>query len=161
MILRYNDWAYHPEAAYNLNTENQSFLKLAYTHQMLGVKHWYCSLALHDLTLIGIDPKDPTLDFETKARVTYEMLTNPWYFYREVGRVPQDGGDHTEFGIHRGSFTLVWVFFNNIDVALLLIRQQGKTVVLAESIMYLKRILRNSRTILLTRGSDLRECYQP
>lgn len=156
MILRYNDWAYHPEAAYNLNTANQSFLKLAYTHQMLGVSHWYCSLALHDLSLLEINPRDPTLDFESKARVGYEMLTNPWYFYREVGRVPQDGGDHTEFGIHRGSFTLVWVFFNNIDIALLLIRQQGKTVVLAETIMYLKRILRNSRTILLTRGSDLR-----
>lgn len=156
MILRMNDWNYHPEAAYNLNTANQSFLKLAYTHQMLGVKHWYNSLVLHDLKLIGINPRDEGLDFETKARVTYEMLTNPWFFYREVGRVPQDGGDHTEFGIHRGSFTLIWVFFNNIDVALLLIRQQGKTVVLAESIMYLKRILRNSRTILLTRGSDLR-----
>lgn len=156
MILRLNDWNYHPEAAYNLNTVNQSFLKLAYTHQVLGVKHWYNSLVLHDLELVGVNPRDEGLKFETKARVTYEMLTNPWFFYREVGRVPQDGGDHTEFGAHRGSFTLIWAFFNNIDVALLLIRQQGKTVVLAETIMYLKRILRNSRTILLTRGSDLR-----
>lgn len=156
MILREADWGYYPEGAYNLDTENTSFLKLAYTHRVLGVKHWYCCLALHDVTLVGLDVRDPALTFEQKARIAYEMLTNPWFHFREIAMVPQEGADPCVFGIHRGSFTLIWAFFNNIDIALLLIRQQGKTIVLSELIMYLKRILRNSRTILLTRGSDLR-----
>ncbi len=156
MILRKVDWGSYPEGAYNLDTNNASYLKLAYTHRTLGVEHWYCCLALHDTELVGVDPYAADLTFEQKARVAYEMLTNPWFHFREIAKVPQEGADPCAFGIHRGSFTLIWVFFNNIDIALLLIRQQGKTIVLSELIMYLKRILRNSRTILLTRGSDLR-----
>ena len=40
IILRNSDWKYHPGAVYDLNTENESFIKLAYTHKTLGVKNW-------------------------------------------------------------------------------------------------------------------------
>lgn len=156
MILRRSDWAFYPDAVYDLNTSNESFLKLAFIHRELGVKEWYLCLALTLPELSGIDPHSSTLDFETKTKISYEMIDNFWYYFREVARVPQDGGDSTAFGIHRGSFALYWAFFNNIDVALLLIRQQGKTVAVAELLVYLKRTLRGARTILMTRGSDLR-----
>ncbi len=156
MILRKCDWNYYPDAIIHYSTKNESFLRLAYVMRMQGVEHWYCCLALLDPELENVDPLDPDLTVEQKTRVVREMFRNPWYFFREVIKIPQDGADPVPFKIHRGSFALIWTFFNNIDIALLLIRQQGKTIVIAALLTYLLRILKNSRTILITRGSDLR-----
>lgn len=156
MILRMDDWKYYPDAIVDLETRNESFLKHASVLRDMGVKHWYCALALTQPELQGIDPFDQTLDSDTKIKIVYEMFVNPWYFFRELCRIPQDGGDAVAFKLHRGNFALIWSFFNNIDIALLLIRQQGKTIALAALLCYLLRILKNSRTVLLTRGSDLR-----
>lgn len=122
----------------------------------MGIKHWYMVLALHNPELQGIDPHDPTLTLEQKAACDAEAMTNPWYFLREVTRVPQDGGDPVPFKIHRGTACLVWAFFNNIDVGLLLIRQQGKTIIIATLMVYLCKILRKSRTLFLTKDAQLR-----
>ena len=54
MILRSSDWGYHPGSVYDLNTENESFIKLAYTHKLLGVKNWYMVLALYRPELSGL-----------------------------------------------------------------------------------------------------------
>lgn len=156
MILREADWDRYPNAIPDFKTKNQSFLKHAATLKAMGVKHWYIALALHNPRLQGVDPHDPNLDAATKQDIVYEMSVNPWYYFREVVKIPRDGADPVEFGLHRGNFTLIWSFFNNIDIALLLIRQQGKTVVVAALLVYLMRILLDSRTILMTRGSDLR-----
>ncbi len=158
MILREQDW-HRPEyedAIVHFKTKNKSFLKLAYVQRAMGVKHWYCCLALIQPELEDVDPQDPTLSLEMKTKIAYEMFINPWYFFREIAQVPQEGADPVAFKIHRGSFALIWTFFNNIDIALLLIRQQGKTVVVATLLVYLKRILKNSRTILITKDAGLR-----
>lgn len=158
MILRKSDWGLpgHEGAIIHYATANQSFLKLAYIHREMKIEHWYCCLALVNPDLEYVDPHDPTLDIETKAAIVVELFVNPWYFFREYVRIPQDGADPTKFKIHRGSFALIWTFFNNIDIALLLIRQQGKTVAVAALLVYLMRILKGSRTILLTKDSTLR-----
>jgi hypothetical protein len=158
MILRKSDWGLpgHEDAIIHYSTKNESFLKLAYIHREMKIEHWYCCLALINPDLEHVDPHDPNLDMATKNAVVYEMFINPWYYFREFVRVPQDGADPVPFKIHRGSFALIWTFFNNIDIALLLIRQQGKTVVVASLLVYLIRILKGSRTILLTKDSTLR-----
>lgn len=158
MILRKSDWGLpgHEDAIVHYATSNQSFLKLAYILREMKIEHWYCCLALINPDLEYVDPHDPTLDMQTKTAVVVEMFLNPWYFFREVVRIPQDGADPVPFKIHRGSFALIWCFFNNIDIALLLIRQQGKTIAVAALLVYLKRILKGSRTILLTKDSTLR-----
>jgi hypothetical protein len=157
MILRENDW-YRPEyknAIIHYSTKNQSFLKLAAIHRKMGVKHWYCCLALINPNLEFIDPHSPDLTLDQQTEVVIEMLINPWYFFREFVRVPVEG-EYVPFEIHRGSFTLIWAFFNNIDIALLLIRQRGKTVTVACLLTYLKRILKGARTILITKDNTLR-----
>lgn len=156
MILREDDWGYYDHAVIDYNTSNKSFLKLAFIHKELGVKHWFISLALHNPTLASIDPHAAGLTIEQKAAIAIEMVDNPWYHFREICKVPQDGIDPISFKINRGSFALFWTFFNNIDLALLMIRQQGKTVAVVCLLVYLKRILKDTRSILLTRGSDLR-----
>lgn len=156
MILREKDWEYYPEAIVDLTTSNESFLRHAMVLKSMGVKHWYCALALTQPSLQGVDPYDPNLNADIKLKIVYEIFVNPWYFFREFVRIPQDGGDAVPFKLHRGNFALYWAFFNNIDIALLLIRQQGKTIAIAALLCYLLRVLKNSRTVLLTRGSDLR-----
>ena len=156
MILREKDWEAYPDAVADLNTDNESFLKLCRIHKELGVKHWYQISALHDRKLVGVDSHDPTLELETKGRIGRETTRNFWYHVRQNAMVPQDGADPVRFRINRGTFSLFWAFFNNIDIALLMIRQQGKSVSLLTLIIYLMRVMKNSRTILLTRGSDLR-----
>ena len=156
MILRQSDWGYYPNATIDYNTDNASFLKLAYVHKELDVKHWFISLALHDPSLSQMKPTNSGLSLEDKGCIALEMMNNPWYFFREICMVPQDGADAIPFKINRGSFALIWTFFNNIDIALLMIRQQGKTVAIVCLLVYLMRLMKKSRSILLTRGSDLR-----
>lgn len=156
MILRENDWAAYPNAVADLNTDNESFLKLCRIHKELNVKHWYMVTALHDRSLSGVNSHATDLSLETKGRIGKEMLRNFWFHIRQNAMVPQDGADPIRFRLNRGTFSLFWAFFNNVDIALLMIRQQGKSVALLSLIVYLMRIMKNSRTILLTRGSDLR-----
>ena len=122
----------------------------------MGVKHWYGCLALVNPELEGVSVKDPKLSLETKAIIDDEMFSNHWFFFREIVNVPQDGTIPGPFLINRGTFALLWSFFNNIDFALLMIRQQGKSIVILCLIVYLTRILKNSRTILLTKDAGLR-----
>ena len=104
MILREDDWGYYEQAVIDYNTPNKSFLKLAFIHKELGVKHWFISLALHNPSLAGIDPHASGLTIEQKAGIAIEMVDNPWYHFREICKVPQDGIDPISFKINRGSF---------------------------------------------------------
>lgn len=158
MILRKNDWYLkeNQSAVIHYTTRNESFLKLARTFQTSGIEHWYCPLALINPALQHIDPHADDLTIEEKAMVVVEMCTNPWYFFREIVRIPQGAGSIVPFKITRATFSLLWCFFNNIDIALLMIRQQGKTVVIASLSIYLARILEDTKMILITKGTDLR-----
>ncbi len=151
-----NDWRHFPNAIADTKTKNESFLELSYTYRAMGVKHWYMILALHNPEIQGLDPHDPTLTLEQKAACDLEAVTNPWYFLREVSRVPIDGADAVPFKIHRGTACVVWCFFNNIDVGLVIIRQKGKTIILATLMVLFCKILIKSRTIFITKDAKLR-----
>lgn len=163
MILRTTDWGYHPGAVYDLNTENESFIRLAYTHKQLGVKNWYMVLALYRPELSGLNARHDltgecpsTLTVEQKTLSNQECYENVWYWFREVAYVPQEGDDPTIFLINRGTFALIWAYFNNVDIALLMIRQQGKSVVLYMLKLYLSTYARNLTMILITKDGGLR-----
>ena len=157
MILLPRDWSKHPEARPDFTTKNESFLELAEILRQVGVtKNWFLPLALHDQSLIGVNPHDPDLNPETFLRVVREYCTNPWYAFRECQMVPIDGGDPIPFKINRGVFGLYWSFFNNIDGALEFLRQHGKTIAIASLYVYLSRVLKNARSILITKDPKLR-----
>lgn len=163
IILRKSDWNYYPNAVYDLNTSNESFIKLAYTHKTLGVDNWYMVLALYNRELSGVDArfdytkeKGDHLDTDTKTAIDRECAENPWYWFREVALVPQEGDDPSIFLINRGTFALIWAYFNNVDFGLLMIRQQGKSVVLYMLLLYLSTYGRNLTMILLTKDGGLR-----
>jgi len=77
---------------YDYKTNNISFIKMAKTLKDEGVKNWNFCLTLYDSKLQGIDPYDPDLSLELKARIQKEVMINFWYYIREVVRINSTGG---------------------------------------------------------------------
>lgn len=159
MILFLEDWS-KPENTgpeglppmVDYNTKNKSFLDYASLLYQMGIKNWAWPLALHDPKLQGVDPYDPHLSEEMKKRVGYELQNNPWYYLREVARVPPvAGSEPVQFRAHRANVGMFWLFMNNVSFFLLQPRQTGKSVVADMINNYLLhyRCFNNS-TILVT-----------
>lgn len=129
MILFKSDWARFPTAIRDYDTTNESFLRLAGLYRKMGIENYDFVLALYQPELVGVDPHDPNLDLETKKMVRKEATYNPWYFFREVVRIPPTSGSvPLRFKANRGNIALYWSFFNHVDFGLLQPRQTGKSV---------------------------------
>lgn len=128
MILFANDWRKHPTAVPHLSSKNHTFVRTAQLFRKMGVRNHMFPLALHNPELELIDPHDPNLDVETMGLIAIECKINPWYFLREVVRIPIQGGDPVPYRANRGNIALSWLFLNHITTLLIQPRQTGKTV---------------------------------
>ena len=130
MILFRSDWLKYPYAIADFQTKNKSFIKMAALLKAMGVKNHTFLLALHDKTLVGVDPFDyANLTHEKIIRIATECRVNPWYFFREVVRVPGAAGDDAiPLEANRGNIALFWYFFNHVTTFLIQIRQTGKSL---------------------------------
>jgi hypothetical protein len=108
-------------------TTNRSFAKVSEILASKGVRNNLFMLALFDPELDGVDPRDPSLSVELQARILAEIVKNPWYFLREVVKVPVSGGA-VPYELHLGNLFLTWCMISNISCYLLLPRQNYKTV---------------------------------
>lgn len=118
---------------YQWNTKNQSFLQLHKDLETLGIKNNKFMLVLYDQTLLDFDPYAMVVPFEIQARMIRECIINPWYFLREVCRIPTDGtaivpGGGVPFQIDRNSAATWFCFINGIDHYSSKPRQRGKTM---------------------------------
>lgn len=128
IVLFESDWERFRVYA-DMNTKNETFRKLAHLYRdELKVKNWKFPLALMQPELSGVDPFSETLDITTKAKIAFECRHNPWYYFREVARVPVSGPVPSPFMANRGNIALYWSFFNHINFGLLQPRQTGKSV---------------------------------
>lgn len=158
MILFLEDWNRYPDATIDLDTPNRSFVDICYILEDMGVKNNLWPLALHNKYLVGVDPFDPTLTFEYKGMITQECFDNPWYYFREIARIPEQGA--MKPGIvkaNRGNIALWWSYFNHITTFLIQPRQTGKSVNMACLDRYLLNFgLVHSSIHLLTKEDQLR-----
>ena len=118
------------EVGRHMTTNNQSFLDMYYYLKMKGIANNSFFLALYDTGLASIDPRDPKLPDSWKARVLRECMINPWYFLREIVRIPDTGGQvggGVRYKLDRGNLALNFGFCNNWNMFLELPRQFGKT----------------------------------
>lgn len=118
------------KVSYQMTTNNQSFLDMHYWLKLHGIKNNKFFLVLYDTGLAGIDPRDPNLPREMALRVLRECMINPWYFLREIIRIPDQGGavgGGVRFKLDRGNLALMFGFCNNWNMFLELPRQFGKT----------------------------------
>ncbi len=129
IILFKEDWKKFPSAIVDYNTSNQSFLKLVDLYHKMGIDNCEFPLALLQPELVGVDPYSPDLTSDQMKMIAMECKYNPWYFFREVSRIPPNSGNKpVQFIANRGNIALYWSFFNHIDFGLLQPRQTGKSV---------------------------------
>jgi len=159
-ILFANDWQEkYPTAIWDTKTTNTSFLNFSALLKHMGVKNHLFMLALLQPDLQGVDPFDPLLSEEMKLKIKIECTFNPWYFIREVMRVPPAAGDTPiKLEANRGNISLWWSFLNHIDYFLVQIRQTGKSLNSdGISVWYQVFGARNSRSNLFTKGDLYKE----
>lgn len=119
---------------YDIGTSNKSFLKVAKDLQTVGIKNALFMLEIKDPAIISINPhasdKDghTTLSRDQIGRVMTECARNPWYFLREVVRIPDQGGTSVVYRANRGNIAQAFCIWKGYDSWLCLPRQQGKTI---------------------------------
>lgn len=159
MILFRNDWEKYPYAIPDYETRNQSFLRLAGLLKHMGIENNTFLLALHDTTLKGIDPHDESLTQETIHKMAIECYVNPWYFFREVLRLPPPAGaEPIMYRANRANISTIWLFFNHITTLLLQPRQTGKSAVVQGLFTWLLQVATINNTIaILTKDDEVRK----
>ena len=118
---------------YDIGTSNKSFLQVAKDLKTLGIKNYYFMLEIYDYSLIDVDPfacdknGNTTLTKDQISSIMLECARNPWYFLREISRIPDQGGTSVPYKANRGNIAQAWCIWKGLDSWLCLPRQQGKT----------------------------------
>jgi hypothetical protein len=108
-------------------TTNKSFIKIHKELKDNGIRNNKFFLILYDEKLQGINPLDEDdLSDEMKMRIRMEVQRNPWYFFREICRIPVSGGKK-RFELNRGILALLFAMLNSLNSFTMLPRQHGKT----------------------------------
>lgn len=112
---------------YDLKTKNISFLQTARDLKNVNIKNNMFFLKLYDRSLQGVDPYSPLLTENQVMRIINECIINPWYFLREIAKIPEQGGPGIQYLLNRGNLAATWCFLHGIDHYLVIPRQIGKT----------------------------------
>nr|DAY68574.1 MAG TPA: large terminase [Caudoviricetes sp.] len=88
---------------YNMETVNKSFIDFHLYLKEKGIKNNNFMLRLHDPSLANIDPFDPLLSEEMKSKIINECKINIWFYFREILRVPCQGGGKEMFELNRAN----------------------------------------------------------
>ena len=117
---------------YDWKTTNQTFIDLHNDLRRLGIKNNKFFLRLYDRDLVGVDPYDVHLPLEMQIKIYLECVVNPWYFLREIARIPSPGkpiepGGGDRYEIDRNNAATWWLFLHHIDSYASKPRQTGKT----------------------------------
>ena len=116
---------------YDTQTPNKSFLKVSTDLKKVGIDNFYFMLEIKDISLINVDPFqcDPktgktTLTKDQISRIMIECTKNPWYYLREICRVPESGVKNgVSYRANRGNIAQTWCVLNGIDSWLCLPRR--------------------------------------
>lgn len=157
-ILFLDDWRKYPEAIIDTQTRNRTAVDLAAKLRLMGIKNNAFFLALHNPDLQGVDPFDPHLTQQQMLDIGIEIKTNPWYYFREIGRVPAIAGNEKScIEFNRANIALWWCFLVHITVFLTQPRQTGKSFSADHLANYLMNFrCSNTQFNLLTKDDTLR-----
>ena len=158
MILRLGDWGKYPKAIVDTKTTNKSFIRVAQIYKAMGVENHAFLLALHNPDLQGVDPFDPNLTLDQQYAIATEVSENPWYFFREVIRIPASGTlTGISFIANRANIAYLWCCFNHLTTMIIMPRQTGKSVVADSCNTYILIAGgTNIKMVLFTKDNGLR-----
>jgi hypothetical protein len=137
----------YPNYVVHTNTKNLSFIKLYKTLKNKDIKNNKFFLRLYDRDLLNIDPFNRHLTPSQKNKVVTEIRKNPYYYLREIVRIPVPGGLQ-RFELHRGNLAITWSIFNSIDFFVMLPRQQYKTVSIVSALSWVYHFNTNNTHLL-------------
>lgn len=123
---------------YDFGTKNESFLMTAQELKTLGLKNWYFMLEVKypNTGVQDIDPYKPDISAEDMGKILIECKQNPWFFFREVCKIPVRGTGLVPLYLHRAGCAAIWCFLNSIDFELVQPRQTYKTTVITAIMEY-------------------------
>ena len=157
MILFESDYKRFPNTIIDVETTNESWVRLAAVYKSMGIKNCYFHLTLLNPELQGVDPFDPNLTETQKGAILTEVSYNPWYFFREIVRLP-NGSNPLQFKANRGIIAMIWCFLVAIDSALIMPRQFGKSVGAdCLNIWLMFFVYEKTETFLFTKDAELRK----
>lgn len=118
---------------YDTKTPNKSFLKVATDLKKLGIKNYYFMLEIYDISLINVDPYacdektgKSTLTKDQISRIMIECTKNPWYYLREICRIPESGMKNgVPYKANRGNIAQTWCLLHGFDSWLCLPRRKS------------------------------------
>lgn len=124
------------------STTNPSFLSYAELLKERGVKNNTFLLELNNEELASVDPHSKDITPAQRVAIKQECLVNPWYFFREVLRVPHRGKNTTT--VFRASDTSIIPLFallNGYNFSLTCERQRGRSVLIKGLMVYSSAVL--------------------
>ena len=139
---------------YQWNTKNKSALQLYQMLKDIGIKNNKLHLTLLDEGLADINPLDDNLPEDLADRVVDEIDANPWYYYREISRIPIESGELVNFRFDIASFATIKYKFLGLNLYVEKPRQTGKTVESAVTAGLSFNILSENSTMSLFNFTD-------
>lgn len=130
------------------STQNKSFLTMHFYLKEKGISNNNFMLMIFDKGLIGVDPFDPNLSPEYKARILIECQRNFWYFIREIVRMTSAGGAPVRFNLDRANMAMAYLLQYSINVYEEIPRQCGKTLFVAAWYLWLYNFRTRSSNIV-------------
>jgi hypothetical protein len=118
------------EPFYDMETKNESFLRVQKELEELGVKNNKFFLELKNKKVQGLNPFDQQLKFEDIPLIQMEARKNIWYFFRECVRVRDNIGTSTEagqFNLTQTKLAMIFLAMNNISQIIQAPRQTEKS----------------------------------
>lgn len=128
-ITKLSDYRRYPNAFIDTGECHDSWIKMAALYKKAGRLNYAFFLTTLDPRLKGIDPHDPNLTKEQKTWVSIEAKYNFWYYVRKIAKIPISGQKKpSPVKANRMVIAFWWCVLNNIDIAIIAPRQQGKSV---------------------------------
>ena len=112
------------------NTTNTSFLRMHYILKEMGITNNVFFLQLYDETLVNVNPFAEDLSDEIKLRIHIEIGKNPWYFFREIVRIPATDVP-ARFELTRATLAIIWSLLNDLHSYIVIPRQCYKSYTVA------------------------------
>ena len=136
-IVRIDDDSGKPHY-YDFGTKNSSFLLTAKELKDLGYKNYYFMLEVRhpEFVVQDMDPYNSDITADDIGKILIECKHNPWYFFREVTRIPVRGAGTQPLYLHRGGCAAIWCFIHSLDFELVQPRQTFKTTVITAIMSY-------------------------
>lgn len=140
------------------STKNTSFLDVQKELEQQGIKNNAFMLQLNDEDLKGLDMDDLSQSGDSALwkKLSLECIANPWYYFREVVKIPKAGGGNMPLPIDQGLLAQIFIILNEQSYWRTGHRQSLKTTTSAAILDYFARYWNKPSVVISKSLADAR-----